>query len=257
MIRISLSWLAEQFILIDKIDSMNNDIGSIDNSFIILDAKHSLESLGNSVYIRFLKVSRKSISDLLEKLNSLEMKEHFLYNLTEYDIIDIKSRSQNLKKILTEEFGITPAYIPTAKGMFDIELLYSNGKDLFGEDLESFSLESKADAIEAARCLAFDLPTAAAYHTFRVIESVLRRYAKIANNNKVVNQKTIGAIAKFLIDNEIGDLKINESIRQIGSLHRNPIIHPEIHLSIEESIEIIGIARSVISAMLRYIRKYP
>jgi hypothetical protein len=40
-------------------------------------------------------------------------------------------------------------------------------------------------------------------------------------------------------------------------LHRNPLIHPEVILTVEEAIGIIGMARSVIAMMLQSLPDVP
>jgi hypothetical protein len=40
-------------------------------------------------------------------------------------------------------------------------------------------------------------------------------------------------------------------------LHRNPLIHPEVILDLGEEIEILGISRSVIGAMLKVMPDVP
>jgi hypothetical protein len=49
---------------------------------------------------------------------------------------------------------------------------------------------------------------------------------------------------------QFGEKRIVEAIKQMTKLHRNPLIHPEVILTSEEAIGIIGMARSVIGAML-------
>jgi hypothetical protein len=47
-----------------------------------------------------------------------------------------------------------------------------------------------------------------------------------------------------------GDPKILAAITQISELHRNPLIHPEDILTLDEAMALVGIARSAMSAML-------
>lgn len=44
--------------------------------------------------------------------------------------------------------------------------------------------------------------------------------------------------------------KILTALEQLKDLHRNPIIHPEAQIGIEEALSFMGITESVISAML-------
>jgi hypothetical protein len=56
---------------------------------------------------------------------------------------------------------------------------------------------------------------------------------------------------------KIGDDKVVEAIKQMTKLHRNPLIHPEVILSVEEAIGTIGMARSVIAMMLQVLPDAP
>jgi len=60
----------------------------------------------------------------------------------------------------------------------------------------------------------------------------------------------MGQFAAELERQQLGDPKVVEAIKQMTKLHRNPLVHPEVILSTEEAIGIIGMARSAIAAML-------
>jgi hypothetical protein len=47
-----------------------------------------------------------------------------------------------------------------------------------------------------------------------------------------------------------GDPKVLGALKQMADLHRNPTIHPETVLTVDEAIAILGIAQSVVSTML-------
>ena len=47
-----------------------------------------------------------------------------------------------------------------------------------------------------------------------------------------------------------GDEKILSVIDQLAKLHRNPLIHPEVALEMDEALTIHGIVRSAVAAML-------
>jgi hypothetical protein len=62
--------------------------------------------------------------------------------------------------------------------------------------------------------------------------------------------ETLGLIASHLRDKKLGDPKVYESLTQMAKLHRNPIAHPEVILSVAEAIAIVGMANSVMTPML-------
>jgi hypothetical protein len=62
--------------------------------------------------------------------------------------------------------------------------------------------------------------------------------------------RNIGVYLESLKRLKKGDPKVIASIKQIADLHRNPLIHPETVLTMEEAISIMGISRSAVAAML-------
>jgi hypothetical protein len=107
------------------------------------------------------------------------------------------------------------------------------------------------------RALAYELPTACGFHTFRVTEAVVRRYWDAVSENKErPKPQTLGTFAAKMAKHKYGDEKVVEAIKQMTKLHRNPLIHPEVILNVEEAIGIIGMARSVIAMMLQAYQMY-
>ena len=52
---------------------------------------------------------------------------------------------------------------------------------------------------------------------------------------------------------KIGDPLVISTLKTIKDLHRNPLIHPEEHLNVEEAVCLINIAFSAISYMMKQI----
>lgn len=107
------------------------------------------------------------------------------------------------------------------------------------------------DIREAGKALAYDLPTDCGYHVFRATESVLRRYyATVSGNAPKPKVRSVGVYVAFLRQRKSGDEKVLMPLDQMAKLHRNPLIHPEVALSMDEALAILGIARSAVTAML-------
>jgi hypothetical protein len=101
--------------------------------------------------------------------------------------------------------------------------------------------------------LAFDLPTATGFHMLRATEAVLIEYktaagvkkSKTRNWNKYIQDlKAAGA-----------DQKIVAILDQIRDLHRNPLMHPEVVLTMPEASAIFGICQSAITIMAQDMEK--
>jgi hypothetical protein len=90
------------------------------------------------------------------------------------------------------------------------------------------------------------------------VEAVLKRYwDHESGGRKGPKLETIGNYAAEMDKENIGDNKVVESLRTLARLHRNPIIHPEYILTVDEAVDTVGIARSVKSGMLRTLPDVP
>jgi len=132
------------------------------------------------------------------------------------------------------------------------------GEALFPIDLGIKVPEAIVDAREAAKALAYEVPTACGFHVFRVAESVLRKYyAHVTSGAPAPKVRNISVYLKAIKQTNKGDDKILAALKQMNDLHRNPLIHPEVILTPEEAIATLGIARSVITAMLAVLPVQP
>jgi hypothetical protein len=132
------------------------------------------------------------------------------------------------------------------------------GETLFPGDLAAKVPEATFDAREAAKCLAYEVGTAAGFHIFRVLESVLRRYhSQLTGGGTQPKVRNIGVYLNSLRQKKIGDPKVLAILKQITDLYRNPLIHPEAALTVDEAISIFGISRAVIAEMLPVLPAVP
>jgi hypothetical protein len=150
---------------------------------------------------------------------------------------------------LSVQLDNTDVYIVTSKGTH-------NTRKLIGEASASFSQGhwfrlseiARRDWEEGARCLAFGRATASGFHAIRAVEAVVVYYLK---KLKVTPKKRdLGHYIELL--NGAGvDKRGIEAVDQIRSLHRNPLMHPEDTLEIEEALDLFDLCKSAIKAILR------
>lgn len=151
-----------------------------------------------------------------------------------------------------------PAYLVARKESYDVELLVDFGTALFPPALLQKAPETERDAIQVGKALAFEVATGCGFHVFRVMEAVVKRYwDEVSSGAKRPKLQTLGNYAAEMEKRNIGDEKVVESVKQMTRLHRNPIIHPDVILTVEEAIGIVGMARSVIGAMLAVLPDVP
>ncbi|MEA5501584.1 hypothetical protein VB735_00430 [Halotia wernerae UHCC 0503] len=157
------------------------------------------------------------------------------------------------------EMSILDIYLVQRKGAYDIKALLSEGFTLFPSELGRKVPNAIQDSIDAAKCLAFEMPNACAFHTFRVLEHTVRAFAKLHITIEPGKEGIpLGTYISRLKDERLGiDKTIIETLTLIKDSHRNPLIHPEDHLNVDEAISIIGICHSAMTLMLNEIPAPP
>jgi hypothetical protein len=158
--------------------------------------------------------------------------------------------ADRLRTLLHGELAVQSVYHIWPKRAFDINLLIEKATSLFSKDVQAWmSDDERYNISQAGKCVAFETPTAAGFHLIRAAESVIRRYYKVVvGTEPALKMRNWGTYIKFLKTCG-GDAKVIHALEQIKDLHRNPVIHPDVALTLEEAISLIGITESIISAI--------
>ena len=171
-----------------------------------------------------------------------------------YRLSALKAAFTTFEVTLKADLSIANLYILTTKGAYDASTLAEFGLQAFPANLLVKVPEAANDAKQAARCIAFDLPTAAAFHLHRANESVVHAYFKaIAPNVSPPVDQPLGAWLTALEKAKAPE-KIVSALRDIVKLHRNPVLHPQHSLDdSEEAIALLGSIHTAIRHMLQAI----
>lgn len=154
--------------------------------------------------------------------------------------------------VLQAEFAIADAYYVTRKGLYDTTALVDNAEKQFPTELGVKVPGAIPDIRAAGKCLAFELSTASAFHSFRAVEAVLRVYWDVVSAGaEHPNLQAIGEYLSQMDAKGIGDTSVKECLRQLTKLHRNPLIHPERSIELDEAIATFGMCQSCIVALLK------
>ena len=252
MLRISLPWILEVMASIDQLAGMEANMNKESARFLCGSAKIGVQNVfEQSIYAPYLKISREKATSLIATLDRISA-DNREETLTAYDAWAIRYNREQFRGIFFSELSVLPSFLVTGKEGYDVNTLIDEGQKLFPASTLSKCPEAGKDMREAGKALAFELATSCGFHVFRVTESVLKRYwDHVSGGQDRPDLQTIGSYAKELESKKLGDKKIWETLKQLASLHRNPLIHPEAILTVEEAIDTLGIARSVIAAMLR------
>lgn len=225
----------------------------------ILIAHNALSGLvSGNIFSPYLRSSWVLSQQLIESLKLEIDDKDYDREIDQWRSWKIKNNFEQYKIALLAELGALDSYFVTQKGGYDNVSLLAFGENLFPADLTAKVPEALFDAREAGRCLAYENNTAAGFHLFRLLESVLRRYySHLTDGKSSPKIRNISVYVNALKQTKKGDDKVFFILKNISDLYRNPLIHPDTVLNSEEAIAIFGIVRTAVTQMLLEIPQQP
>lgn len=190
----------------------------------------------------------------------VKLKEELALQLSEDRLNDdqaqrLKEIIKDLRLILTAETSGKFAFTVTEKRI-DVEKLLSDVKSLMPTGVfEAISNFAKYDFEQAGRAIAFELPTAAAFHLLRGTEAVLREFYCSIVKQKRVKQLLWGDMINSLESRRAPPpTEITYLLRHIKDSFRNPTQHPEKIYEIDEVQNLFSLCTDAISRMINYLK---
>jgi hypothetical protein len=259
MIRISLPYVVLISESLEPLAALKPNSVVNDIVFVLYGAQATLDSLlAGSVFSPNLRSSRQLGTNLSKTiLPEVDVNKDWARELG-YPAIVITQLYAQFKTAFTAEIGTFPAYFVSQKGSLDTLTLLDEPWRIFPADLWSKVPESRYDVIEAGKALCYELPTGCGMHVFRVVESVLRRYyTEVTGGKAQPKVRNIAVYINAMRQAKHGDAKVLGILEHLSELHRNPLMHPDAALTLDEAISTIGMAHSAISAMLQKLPEPP
>jgi hypothetical protein len=148
------------------------------------------------------------------------------------------------------ELGRAPIFYVSPKGTLDTRRLILNAACEYDGYRDRLPEEAIKDTNNAGRCLAFALPTAAGFHIARATEAVIKECMVVFGCPPIREaQRNWGNYIKALRERGANP-KVLHHLEQIKDLHRNPLIHPEVTLGMQEARSLWAICISAVQAMV-------
>ena len=259
MIRISLPYIFNLALNLEPLSNIAQGQKRGENIFTLWGAQNELDGLLNrSVFAPTLRTSNRLGRQLFDAIKEVTDNEDWEQPLEYIEAFKITNGYSQYKIALLAELEVLPSYFVTQKGGYDTQALLEGGEVLFPGALSAKVPEAVFDAKEAAKALAYELGTACGFHVFRALEAVLRRYYKEVTDGKAEPKvRNIGVYINAMKQAGKGEPKVLAVLKQIADFHRNPLIHPEVALDIDEAIGTLGVARSAIDLMLSELPEAP
>jgi hypothetical protein len=170
-----------------------------------------------------------------------------------YQMRGIGEAITNFETVLKNDMPEMSTFAVAQIGMYRTEDLIGRSILQIDEGVRDRLLPlAKSDILEAGKCLAFRVPTAAAFHLSRAIETCMNQYFE-ALTGKPYDLKpganNWGNKIKLLEENGAAE-KITAFLLHIKNSYRNPITHPDVILDASEAFNFFPQALGVISMML-------
>ena len=220
----------------------------------VYTARFALESLVPSA-LR-LRTSIMPANQLLAVVNNI-VGHHGEpdYQLNVFEISSLRQSLSTFEAVLNSELAISDLYLVSEKGGLNVRDLIFAAHKFMPDDLPTKVPDALADVQQATKCIAFELPTACAFHLFRACEAVLRVYwDSVTNGRTRPKQNNMGDYLKELTESDSGDVVVLSALRDLKNLHRNPLIHPENSLqTTDEALALLGHVRAAVTWMLKAI----
>lgn len=210
----------------------------------------------DSVFSNSFKTAISSAKNLTNEIDAIIPPNFDNVNWEEviptWRIKNLKRAFDTFDAIITASLQTSDLYFASPKGGYDTACLTDHGEVLFPTSLAKKVPDAVPDVRAGARCLAFDLPTAAGFHFHRANEAVLRRYFdEVAGEANRPDSRNMGDYINIMKTKKVGDPKVIDVLRSLKDLHRNPLMHPDQNIdSIEDTISLLSAIRAAIGYML-------
>ncbi len=156
---------------------------------------------------------------------------------------------------LQDELDRLPMFTVTKKGNLSIDSLVEGASEGYPKAILELTDEFINNEInQSGRCLAFELPTSCGFHILRSVEIGIKAYVHAATGSlPKINQRNWGEYIRQLESVGCGADFID--VLKILKTKRNPLMHPQDNLEMDEAISLFCVCQAGMEALTADIRK--
>jgi hypothetical protein len=211
-----------------------------------------------------LPASQRAARAVIKSINVIapeNMDDIFNIDKTEmihsYQLSSLGTNFKNFETVLKNDMPEMSTFAVAQIGIYRTEDLINKSFLQVAEDLRPLLMPlALNDISEAGKCLAFRVPTAAAFHLSRAIETGMNQYYE-ALTGKPYQLKDAArnwAVKTDELKKAGADEKITEFLVHIRKAYRNPITHPDVIMEPHEAFNFFSQSMGVISIMLAAVK---
>jgi hypothetical protein len=253
----------ELYELAAKVHPLTEIQGSVKFSNVWVNWWFARDALNTIFVLRPLSVSREAAKKLYAAISEVlpEKWEDITFppdlsaeeDIRPWQISAVKEAAKEFETVLAAECRVLDTYFVSKKGVYSTADLVENAHHHFPDAIRSdLPDQTKNDFDQAGKCIAFDLPTAAAFHLLRGTESVLRKYYEqvVPGEKKAAPKMRNWGVYIKLLHEHGAESKVTSLLTHLKDAYRNPVLHPEENYT-EERIQVLfGVCVSAIVMMV-------
>jgi hypothetical protein len=176
--------------------------------------------------------------------------------LTDVEVVGIMEAKDQMEKNLEREHLNLPVFTVTEKGIYNLRLLIEQTEKKFSEKIRgTFSENTICDLKQAGKCLAFEVPTACAFHVCRATEALMLTYYEALSGHPWSFKKRDWNIYIEQLRVEGAPDRITTRLDEIRDMDRNPYIHPDTVVTLEEAPIVFELCTGVMFFMAQQINE--
>jgi len=203
-------------------------------------------------YKLLLKDTRASAQAMLDQINKIIESAKFEQErlITQAEVGTVLSCKWDMEGNFEREERNLDVFTVTPKGIYNTHLLIENPELKFPEKIRAtLPPQMLYDLKQAGRCLAFEIPTACAFHVCRGTEAVMLAYYELLAKHPWSFRKKDWKIYIEQLIKERAPKQITNRLEEIRGLDRNAYVHPDINVTIEESPLLFELCSGVVTSM--------
>jgi hypothetical protein len=175
-----------------------------------------------------------------------------------WKISQIEQTAKTFETVLAAECQVLDTYFISKKGAYSTADLIDHAHFQIPQTMrDEVPEQTRSDIDQAGKCIAFDLPTAAAFHLLRGTEAVLREFYNLivpGPKRAAPKMRNWGVYIKLLKDHG-AETKVTSLLDHLRDAYRNPVLHPEENYTDERALVLFGVCISAIVMMWEEIRR--
>jgi hypothetical protein len=178
--------------------------------------------------------------------------------ISPWQIAEVREAAREFETVLRNECQLMDTYFISKKGVYSTKDLVENAHHQVPESSRShLSSQSKLDFDQAGKCIALDVPTAAAFHLLRGTEVLVREYYELVvpgPKRAKAKMRNWGVYIKLMKQNQ-GDPSVLSLLDHMRDAYRNPVTHPEENYTDDRAQVLFGLCVSAVVLLVEAIQR--